>query len=142
MDEYNGILRKIRTLASITAVINAICIPIFAALAIENATYIVYSYQAAISLYIMIQIATASSEMVSNHLFSITVVGYLKKISYACFVNGIGSSVLDTLITSTTKGKVSIVLHLTAIGVGFLLYVGSYTYEYGCELEEEYHHTV
>ena len=142
MGEYNRILRKIRTLAIITVFFNVILFLIFGVMAFENTAYIVPSYQTVISIYIMALIATASSELTDNHLFTKTVVGYLKKISYACFVKGIGGSVLGTLITSITKGKVSIVLHLTALGVGILLYVGSFIYEYGCELEEEYHLTV
>ena len=98
--------------------------------------------QVVITLYILVQIETACKTLRKGNVFSKGVTECIQKVAHACIVNGIATSMLQTLITSYYDNAISIHFSVTMIGVGILLYVGARIYQYGCEQKEEIDLTV
>ncbi len=139
---YVKLLKKIKLFAILALVLDIILFLVFGVFALVNSRLIIGLFQLLVSMYIMFQIKLAADKLLYSPLFSPVLVHYITKISYACFISGIGSTIIDTIIYSAQEGGLYLCFHLTTIGIGFLLYVGAYIFEYGCEMEDEYSLTV
>jgi hypothetical protein len=142
MREIQDLVKKIKLCCVLTIILVTIVLLINIVYGLDNPAYFIGGYHALVVLYIFVQIKKACNLLMRVPLFPPELTCYITKISYACFACGVGTTFLDTLITSISLNRFHLGLHLTMVGIGFLLYTGAYIYDYGCQMEEEYELTI
>ncbi|MDO5521407.1 MAG: DUF2975 domain-containing protein [bacterium] len=137
MEDQEKIIKKIQTCLTWAALFNVIGIFVAMIMAADNRVAISYVFEGVVLFYILMQIHYCCQKLMTTPIFSRAITGYMRKVSYACFVSSIGSSIIQTIVGIMEQEKFTLTLDLTMIGIGLLIYVGAYIYEYGCQMKHE-----
>ncbi len=133
MEQNIRIVDRIQLFCIIAIIFNCILFVAFIFLSEGNWLVLVTEFQILVMFYILHQIKNACFMLKTLPIFSKKLSIYFRKVAYACFVSGIGSTIIGSIVLSIMKNKVWIQLNLTTVGIGLLVFAGSYIYEKGCD---------
>lgn len=104
---------------------------VFVSLAFQNLVW-VYLFSQIINLCNVLNHTINDNRRVSA-LFSEEIRVYIRHIAYACFVKGIGGSIMESIQQSQTSQSLSISIQFVALGAGVLTLVVGSIFFYGFE---------
>ncbi|MDO5292015.1 MAG: DUF2975 domain-containing protein [bacterium] len=142
MENQRKTIKRIKTFAAWAATFNMIGLLAAVVVVVQNKAALAAVFEALVMFYLLLQIIACCDALMEAPLFSPVITGYFRKVSYACFISGIGSTCIQTIVNSIEHKKFMLTLDLTMIGVGLLIYVGAYIYEFGCEMKQEAEFTI
>lgn len=137
MEEMQTMVKRIRILSTLAI----LCQPIIM-MAIYMETDLPEKEFASIfsmlvRIYIFLQIFKAAGEYEQSGWKDSVVVSGVRRVAYACIVNAIGVSIINTIACSSSMERLYFHVSLSGIALGILLLVSCSVYEHACERNME-----
>lgn len=137
MEEMQTTVKRIRILSTLAI----LCQPIIMVAIYMEADLpereIASVFSMMVRMYIFLQIFKAAGGYEESGWKDSVVVSGVRRVAYACIVNAIGVSIINTIVYSTSMQRLYFQVSLSGIAFGILVLVSCSVYEHACERNME-----